>query len=152
MLSSLKTILRELETSCKVLVALLQKERACLVDFDARAVEELTKEKDTLLLRMRLLDEERRRLVSALSVEWQGSIEGELTLRVLAEKTGDAELSEIRLKLVSLAQSINDLSHFNKYLIDRSLINIRSVRGFFDAYGEWSPAASENGTLLSRET
>jgi len=152
LLSSIKNILREQESCCKALVALLQRERACLVDFDARAVEELTKEKDTLLFRMRLLDEERQRLVSALSVEWQGSIEGELTLRLLAEKTGDAEFSEIRLNLVSLAQSINDLNNFNKHLIDRSLNSVRSAKGFFDAFGEWSPEPTASGTLLSRET
>ena len=151
-LTSIKAILLEQETCCKALVALLQRERASLVDFDARAVEELTKEKDTLLLRMRLLDEERRRLVSSLSSEWRDCDEGELTLRVLAEKTGDSELSDIRLKLFSLAQSINDLNNFNKYLIDRSLSGVRSAKGFFDAFGDWAPEPTVNGTLLSRET
>jgi len=151
-LSSVKVILREQETCCKALVGLLQKERGYLVDLDVRAVEELTKEKDTLLLRLRFLDEERQRLVSVLSKEWLGQRGEELTLRALAERAEDAELSEIRLKLVSLAQSINDLNSFNRYLIDRSLSNVRSARGVFDAFGEWSPERPVSGTLLSKET
>jgi hypothetical protein len=151
-LSSLKAILREQETCCKALVGLLQKERARLVEFDARAVEEMVKEKDTLLLRLRLLEEERQRLVSALAGEWAGAREGELTLRALAERTGDAELPGIRLKLLSLAQSIEDLNSFNRHLIDRSLGSVRSARGFFNALGGRAPEPSSGGTLLSRET
>ncbi|MCL1925791.1 MAG: flagellar protein FlgN [Syntrophorhabdaceae bacterium] len=151
-LSSIKVILREQEACCKTLVGLLQRERGYLVDLDVRAVEELTKEKDTLLLRLRFLDEERQRLVSVLSKEWSGQSGKELTLCAMAERAGDTELSEMRLKLVSLAQSINDLNSFNRYLVDRSLSNARSARGVFEAFGDWSPEYAVSGTLLSKET
>lgn len=151
-LIAMKTILREQETCCKALVGLLQKERAHLVEFDVRAVEELSKEKDTFLLRLRLLEEERQRLASALSEEIPGPREGELTLRALAERTGDAELAGIRLKLVSLAQSIEDLNAFNRHLIDRSLNSVRTARGFFNAFGGRTSEPVASGTLLSRET
>ena len=150
-LSSMKVILREQETCCKTLVRLLQKERGCLVEFDVSAVEELAKEKDTLLLRLRLLEEERQRLAAALSGDWPGQGGGEFTLRALAERTGDDELSGIRLRLVSLVQSINDLNGFNRHLIDRSLSCVRTARGFFSAFGG-SPEPAASGTLLSRET
>ena len=151
-LSSMKAILREQESCCKELVGLLQRERTHLVEFDVRAVEELAKEKDTLLLRLRLLEEERQRLVSALAGEWPGVREGETTLRALAERTGDAELSGIRLKLVSLVQSIEDLNSFNRHLIDRSLSTVRTARGFFDAFGARTMEPAASGTRLSRET
>ncbi len=151
-LIAMKTILREQESCCKELVGLLQKERARLVEFDVRAVEELSKEKDTFLLRLRLLEEERQRLAQALSAEVPGPREGELTLRALAERTGDAELAGIRLKLVSLAQSIEDLNAFNRHLIDRSLNSVRTARGFFNAFGGRTPEPVATGTLLSRET
>ena len=151
-LTAMKAILFEQEKCCKALVGLLQKERTCLVDFDVTAVEELAKEKDTLLLRLRLLEEERQRLASALAGEWPGAREGEITLRALAERTGDAELAGIRLKLVSLAQSIEDLNAFNRHLIDRSLNSVRTARGFFNAFGGRSPEPVASGTLLSRET
>lgn len=151
-LTAMKGILLEQEKCCKALVGLLQKERTRLVEFDVTAVEELAKEKDTLLLRLRLLEEERQRLASALAGEWPGAREGEITLRALAERTGDAELAGIRLKLVSLAQSIEDLNAFNRHLIDRSLNSVRTARGFFNAFGGSSPEPVASGTLLSRET
>jgi flagellar biosynthesis/type III secretory pathway chaperone len=151
LLASMKAILLEQEKCCNSLVGLLQRERTHLVEFNASAVEELAKEKDTLLLRLRLLEEERQRLAAALAAEWPGVREGEVTLRAIAERTGDAELSGIRLKLISLAQSIEDLNNFNRHLIDRSLNSIRSATGFFNAFGSRRPETAGSGTLLSRE-
>ncbi len=153
-LAATKAILREQETCCKALVEVLQKERARLVEFDAKAVEELAKEKDTLLLRLRLLEEERQRLVAALAGEWPGAREGEgeISLRTLAERTGDPELSSLRLKLVSLVQSIEDLNGFNRRLVDRSLNGVRVARGFFGLFGGGGSDPAAGGTLVSRET
>jgi flagellar biosynthesis/type III secretory pathway chaperone len=151
-LPPLKAILLEQEKCCKALVALLQRERAHLIEFDVPSVEELTKEKDTLLLRLRLLEEERLRLTAALVAAGTVLPGGEATLRALCEQTGDAELSGIRLKLVSLVQSIEDLNGFNRHLIDRSLGSVRTATGFFQAFGGHRPAPATSGTLLSRET
>lgn len=151
-LASIKAILLEQEKCCKALVGLLQRERAHLIDFDVSAVEELAKEKDTLLLRLRLLEEERQRLVSAIAAKWPAHQEGEVTLRALAERTGDAELSGIRLKLISLVQSIEDLNGFNRHLIDRSLNSVRTATGFFHAFGSRKTGQAASGTLLSRES
>ncbi|MBE0569716.1 MAG: flagellar export chaperone FlgN [Deltaproteobacteria bacterium] len=147
----MKAILLEQEMCCKSLVGLLQRERTHLIDFNVPAVEELAKEKDTILLRLRLLEEERQRLAAALAAEWPEAREGEITLRVIVERTGDAELSGIRLKLVSLAQSIEDLNSFNRHLIDRSLNSVRTATGFFNAFGSRRPETAGSGTLLSRE-
>jgi flagellar biosynthesis/type III secretory pathway chaperone len=151
-LSPLKTILLEQEKCCKALVGLLQRERAHLIDFDVHAVEELTKEKDTLLLRLHLLEEERLRLTAALVADGTAAPEGDTTLRALSERTGDAELSAIRLKLVSLAQSIEDLNGFNRHLIDRSLQTVRTASGFFQSLGGHPPPPPRSGSLVSRET
>jgi flagellar biosynthesis/type III secretory pathway chaperone len=152
LLASIKAILQEQEKCCSALVALLQKERARLVDFDATAVEEIGKEKDILLLRLRLLEEERQRLTSRIAAEWPSLREGEVTLRAIAERAGDPELAGIRLKLVSLVQSIEDLNDFNRRLVDRSLSSVRTAMGFFNAFGNGRPAAAASGTLVSRET
>lgn len=150
-LGALKIILLEQEKCCKALVDLLQKERAYLVDFEVGGIEELTKGKDTLLLRLRLLEEERIRLTAALAAA-SGGPPADVTLRGLADRTGDAELAGIRLKLVSLAQSIEDLNSFNRHLIDRSLGSIRCATGFFQAFGGSLPERPASGALVSRET
>jgi flagellar biosynthesis/type III secretory pathway chaperone len=151
-LAALKTILLEQESCFKALVGLLQKERASLIDFEVTGLEELAKEKDTLLLRLRLLEEERLRLAGTLAADDRFGPPGDVTLRALAERTGDAELAGIRLKLVSLVQSIEDLNGFNRHLIDRSLGNLRCATGFFQAFGAPVPERGARGTLLSKET
>lgn len=150
-LGALKIILMEQEKCCKALVGLLQKERAYLIDFEVGGIEELTKGKDTLLLRLRLLEEERLRLTAVFAAA-PGGPPADVTLRGLVDRTGDAELAGIRLKLVSLAQSIDDLNSFNRHLIDRSLGSIRCATGFFQAFGGSRPEPSASGALVSRET
>jgi hypothetical protein len=58
-IDSIKSILIEQIKSYRVLLELLQRERECLINLDAHEVENLSKEKDTTLLRLRLLEEER---------------------------------------------------------------------------------------------
>jgi FlgN protein len=91
-LGVLKVILMEKEKCCKALVDLLQKERAYLIDFELGGIEELTKGKDTLLLRLRLLEEERLRLTVVLAAA-PGDPPADVTLRGLVDRTGDAELA-----------------------------------------------------------
>jgi flagellar biosynthesis/type III secretory pathway chaperone len=150
-LDALKAILMEQEKCCKALVDLLQMERAYLIDFEVGGIEELAKGKDTLLLRLRLLEEERIRLTAALAAGFGGP-PADVTLRGLADRTGDTELAGFRLKLVSLAQSIEDLNSFNRHLIDRSLGSIRCATGFFQAFGGPLPERPASGALVSRET
>ncbi len=140
---SIANILTEQIGSCKVLLGILQRERACLVDFNADGVEELSKEKDTVLLRMRLLEEERIRLVRKF-------FERELTLKEISALTGDTSLLDIRSTLLSLAQSVEELNQFNRLLVDRSLSYIRNTVNFF-GYHEVGQGGGNRGTLLSAE-
>ena len=151
-LEPLKSILSEQENCCRTLVGLLQKERKHLVEFDADGMEETMKEKDTHLLRLRLLEEERIRLTAALWPREAGAPAGDVTLRSLAERTGDPELAGIRLKLVSLVQTIEDLNAFNRHLIDRSLGSIRPAAGFFRTFGGPETGRDAGGTMISRRT
>ncbi len=136
-------ILTEQVQSYKMLVELLKRERTCLVDFDAEGVEELSKEKDTLVLRIRLLEEERIRLMSKFS-------DGDMSLQKLGELTGDQTIQAIRLKLISLLQSIEELNEFNRILIDRSLSYIKNTRNFFSSFGVHCDM-KKAGTFLTRE-
>jgi len=136
-------ILTEQISSCKVLLGILQRERGCLVDLNADCVEELSKEKDTIMLRMRLLEEERVRLVRKF-------FEREMTLKEISAITGDTSLLDIRSTLISLAQSVEELNQFNRLLIDRSLSYIRSTVNFF-GYHEINRDGGSRGTLLSAE-
>lgn len=143
-------ILDEQISSYRRLVELLQNERACLVDLDVEGMERLIKEKDTLTFRLRLLDEERIRLMGEFCrANPEAGPPGELNLEKLSELTGDRGFLETRSKLVSLVQNIEELNSFNRMLIERSLGHVQGAGNFFNSFGS---AGEGKGTLLSRET
>ncbi len=137
-------ILNEQVIGYKMLLELLQRERLCLIDLNAGAVEELYKEKDVLILRLRLLEEERLRLMMDYG-------RGDITLQKLGEVTGNIIFLDIRSKLKSLMQAIEELNNFNRLLIERSLSYFRSNSGFFNTFG-FGDGTPHKGMLISRET
>jgi hypothetical protein len=147
-IDSIKSILTEQITSYRVLLELLQRERECLINLDANGVENLSKEKDTTLLRLRLLDEERIRLLKKYSAD--NAIIGNVSLQSLFELTADNDFQLIRSQLTSLLQSIQELNDFNMILIDRSLSIVRHSVGFLESFGlHMNP--NNTGIMLSKE-
>jgi hypothetical protein len=147
-IDSIKSILTEQITSYRVLLELLQRERECLINLDANGVENLSKEKDTTLLRLRLLDEERIRLLMKYSAD--NAIIGNVSLQSLFELTADNDFQLIRSQLTSLLQSIQELNDFNMILIDRSLSIVRHSVGFLESFGlHMNP--NNTGIMLSKE-
>jgi flagellar biosynthesis/type III secretory pathway chaperone len=140
---ALAKILNEQVNGYKELLELLQKERQDLIDFNAGSIEELYKGKDVLILRLRLLEEERIRLMKDV-----GS--NTMTLKALAEKTGNSAFLELRSKLKSLVQAIEELNSFNRILIDRSLGYLKTNAHFFDIFG-MNEGRPQKGMLLSKE-
>lgn len=140
---AIKNILSDQVEGYKELLELLKKEKACLIDLNADCVEELSKSKDVLVLRLRLLEEERVRLMQDFG-------DSKINLVTLGELTGNTVFLEIRSKLVSLFQSIDELNQCNKALIERSLTHIKNNLQFFAFFGIGSPGA-EKGVFLSGE-
>lgn len=143
------SILKEQINAYKILLDLLKKERVCLVDFDAEKVEEISKEKDTVVMRLRLLEEERVRLIRKFAED--NSLSLNLNLEEMAKHTGDAAFSVLRSQMLSLLQSIDEMNKFNSILIDRSLKYIRTTTNFFNSFtAQHIPQTT--GVLLSKET
>ena len=141
---ALAKILNEQVNGYRELLELLQRERQDLIDVNAGAIEELYKGKDVLILRLRLLEEERIRLMRDV-----GS--NTMTLKALAEKTGNSAFLELRSKLTSLVQAIEELNSFNRILIDRSLGYLKTNAHFFNIFG-MNEGRPQKGMLLSKET
>ena len=135
-------ILNEELKGYKALLSLLQRERVCLLGFDTESYEAISKEKDTLVFRLRLLDEERQRVMSRL-------FGGEMNLKRIAEATGNARLLEIRSTFLSLLQGVEELNNLNRMLIDRSLNYLRGTARFLSSAG--IPGPREKGALYSGE-
>lgn len=132
-LESIKNILIEQINNYRLLLELLQKEKECLININTREIEDLSKEKDTTALKLRLLEEERIRLIDKFSV--QNNINERVNLNRLYELTGDKDFQTIRLQLISLLQSIKELNTFNTILIDRSLNFVRQSTSFLESFG-----------------
>jgi hypothetical protein len=147
-IDSIKSILMEQIKSYRVLLELLQRERECLINLDAHEVENLSKEKDTTLLRLRLLEEERLRLIKKYSAD--NAILGNVSLQSLSELTADNDFQLMRSQLISLLQSIQELNDFNMILIHRSLSTVRNSVGFLESCGlHINP--NNTGIMLSKE-
>ncbi len=133
LISSIRNILHEQINGYRDLLDVLQKERNCLIEFNASGVETLSKEKDTVILRLNLLEEERIRLMNKFKNE--NSINGDLNLQKLSELTHDDTFQKLRSQLMSLLQSIAELNEFNRILIERSLYFIKNTAQFLDSFG-----------------
>jgi flagellar biosynthesis/type III secretory pathway chaperone len=145
---TIRSILIEQVNGYRTLLDILQRERACLLRLNALEVETLSKEKDTIVLKLRLLEEERIRLVSAFVAEQ--AIAEEAIFTRLDEVTGDDSFQRLRLQLISLLQGITELNGFNRILIERSASVVKNALNFLGSFGLAVPP-SHKGALLSRE-
>ncbi len=147
-LDMIKNLLHEQINSYRTLLDLLQRERESLINLDAGGVEAISKEKDTVIIRLRLIEEERVRLVGKFLAE--NRLDPHLSLQKIVEETGDETLRILRLQLVSLLQSIGELNAFNMVLIGRSLNFIKHSMAFLESFGLDIDQLS-TGRIFSRE-
>lgn len=127
---AIKSILIDQIRGYRSLMNILQRERTYLLSFNPSGIENLSKEKDNLVIKLRLLEEERIRLIEGFLKE--NNIDGEISLNRLYEVTGDDAFKVIRLQFVSLIQAISELNEFNRILIERSLNFLKGATTIFD--------------------
>ncbi|HMK50629.1 MAG TPA: flagellar protein FlgN [Thermodesulfovibrionales bacterium] len=132
-LDRIKDILVEQINGYRILLDLLQKERESVLSLDTNRVESISKEKDTVIIRLRLTEDERVRLLDKFAAE--NNLPRNFSLQSLIETTGDDGLEILRMQLVSLVQSIDELNKFNMVLIGRSLNFVRHSMAFFESLG-----------------
>lgn len=132
-ITKLKNILNEEIKGYGELIDLLRREKDYLIELNITGIENLSKEKDTLILKLRLFEQERMNLLRELLQDDKDA--KEMTLQRLYELTGDETLKDMRLKLISMLQSIEELNEFNGILIERSLSFVKSSLAFLKASG-----------------
>lgn len=148
-IDKIKNILSGQIAGYNAFLDLLHREKACLININPVGVEGLSREKDTLVLRLKLLEEERIRLVGLFSAE--NKLPGDINLRKIAEFTKDADLQKLRLQLVSLMQGITELNEFNRALIERSISFVRNSVNFLELLGVGVTQKNSSGSTFSRE-
>lgn len=146
--ANIKSILSEQVAAYRTLIDILQRERECLVRFNPAGVETLSKEKDTIVLKLRLLEEERSRLVRAFAASH--AIGEQAAFQKLVEVSGDDTFPGLRLQLTSLLQGIQELNGFNRVLIERSSSVVRNALSFLGSLGV-KVNTNQTGAHFSRE-
>ncbi len=124
----LKKNLNNLKENFETLLHILQKEKFSLLNLEMEGICEIVKEKDTALLKIKLIEEERQRLLKTLGLEGSKIIN-------LYEETKDIYFNEIHSSLLSLMQSIDELNCFNRILIDRSIDFLKIKMKFLECRG-----------------
>ncbi len=123
-------ILEEQVRSYSRLYDLLKGEKKAIVSFDPLAVETLAKEKDNLVLQLRLLEEERKRLAD----EFFEDREGGHSISDLHSITGNKRFLDLRSQLLSLMQGIGELNEVNRLLIERASLHLKVSSSFFQTF------------------
>lgn len=143
------SILREQVKTYKVLHDLLSRERSSLINIEAEKVEAISKEKDTVIMRLRLLEEERQRLIRRFAED--NGFNTDINLDELGRVTGNNIFSDLRSSMLSLLQGIEEMNRFNSILIERSLNHLKTTTNFFSLFKKEHNTQS-TGVLLSKET
>ncbi len=146
---AIENILKEQINTYKVFHDLLKKERTCLVKIEAEKLEEISKEKDTVIMRLRLLEEERQRLIIKFTEE--NNFVGDINLKEIGTLTGNSIFTDLRSQLLSLLQSIEEMNKLNASLIDRSINYIKTNTSFISSISK-EDSGMKTGVLLSKET
>ncbi|MDY6949944.1 MAG: flagellar protein FlgN [Thermodesulfobacteriota bacterium] len=109
------------------LLLTLQREKRAVVASNLNALSESSKEKESLFLKIRILEEQRLALIGRLAQELAQEAQS-LTLTKLAQLVEEPYATGIRNRqssFLSLAQSIQEINLSNKALLDHSLDVVR---------------------------
>jgi len=152
---AIKTILLEQIEGCRQLLGVLQREKLCLMELHLEGVEAVTKEKDIQVLKLKLLEKERERLLEAFTGQSTSRLKDSgsepLSLQKLAYLTEDQTFLDMRSKLISLSQSIKEINDLNKIMIDRTLGYLRKNNQFLGMMTPGLVPPGSKGALISRE-
>lgn len=127
-------LLKEETDLYKYLLSILAKERDAVVDSDLAALSEAGKEKETLLLKIRILEEQRIKMLERL-VNSIGCTSKKLTLTELSqliEEPYSTRLKDCNANLLALTQSIREANNSNRTLLGHSLELVRGSLNLLD--------------------
>jgi flagellar biosynthesis/type III secretory pathway chaperone len=109
------------------LLEIMQSEKVALVESRIGELQEIIKVKENLLLKIRILDEQRHKELKGIA-ELLETNSQDLTLRILSEMVNEpysSQLKDSSSKLLSVTQSIEELNNSNRSLLNHSIELVR---------------------------
>jgi flagellar biosynthesis/type III secretory pathway chaperone len=146
---ALAQVLREEIGIYRSLVDLLQEEQRGLIKADIETLEEIEKKKETIYLKIKLLEESRHDLTCKLQ-EFEPGVSGEVTLTKIIEGSKGcctSDLRECQSELRTLFTAVSNLVKMNERLVGRSLDYLRGAVSIMGALARDLPVYGQNGTV-----
>ncbi len=112
----------------RCLLSVMQKEKGVMVESDLDGLNTLSKEKEILLLKIRIFEEQRLKIIKSLA-DFTGNESEKLTLNKLAQIVKEPYSSRFEnehSRFSSLLQTIQEVNQGNMYLMNHSLGVVRS--------------------------
>ena len=116
------------------LLLIVQKENRAVVDLKLKELNEVIKEKENLLLKIQILEEQRQRMLDRVADSIECPFQG-LTLSKLSqliEEPYSTLLNTCHSNLLSITQSIQEVNNSNKSLVMHSLKLVGSSLSLLD--------------------
>ncbi len=128
-------------------------EKKALTSARMNKLNEACKEKENIILKIRILEEQRIRVLQKISTlndcpHENITMEG---LSELADEDEYARLRKCRSNLLSLAESIGELNNSNRSLLNHSIDFVRTSLSFLDNFISPRPLYFSNGQIRAYE-
>ena len=130
-----KTLLKQMGQKIAIyqeLIDLLKKEWDSVTGYSLMGVQEILNKKETLVLKMHVLEENRQQVVRAIAIKLDVPYEG-LTLKKLLSLTShplNEKLNLYRKKLLKQIEIIAELTEKTKRIVDHSSVSIKKSLSF----------------------
>ncbi len=128
-------ILQEEKKLLKELYSLVSKERDAIVSLDSKGLEEILREKESLLVKISLWEKEREKILKKEGLEGKTLSEVIKIFSIDGQKEEIEMLKETYRTMKSLLSAIEEIQKINGQLIDHSLIHIGRALKFFESFG-----------------
>lgn len=132
--SELAKILREEKQLLYELYSTVSKERDAIISLNSNELEKITRDKELLLIKISLWDEEREKLLRHYGLEGK-TITEIINMNNKGGEVDTAEIEELYRTLKALISAISEIQKINEQLIDHSMISIGAAIKFFESFG-----------------
>jgi flagellar biosynthesis/type III secretory pathway chaperone len=135
------------------LLAVVQNEKNAVVGLDLQQLNEACKAKDNLLLKLRILEEQREQIMVRLAAEIGCSTRG-LTLSQLSLRVDESyacRLIDLSRDLLALIQSLQDATQQNKFLMSHSMQLIQGSYNLLNNLMAANPLYHRSGNVQNTD-
>ena len=150
MLSELSDLVEKEFDAYRSLLSLLQKERRIVVDCSVEELIQTNKEKENLVLKLRILEQSREAILEKLA-GGMGLSGGELTLSKLEHRLKEpfaSQLRTLRTKLSAVLCSIREMNEENRVFLQHSADFVRESLALIRYLTVSSPKYMPSGALV----